>query len=398
MNSYIFYGIYIISNITPSIFLYIHACELLDNQILMKISFDLLFMWLLIAFTGNTNGVFAQSRTKFVPFQMNDMPVVPYKFYILRVIDTRTETSNIGKVFVQNNLVASLKPSISLGKIIPQYYKSTFKNDSTAYPIEIHIHTFEIEEKIQDKKIIGKCSIGLDFHYYRTNEPVKITHFNNSTNYSRSIGEYDNYQQIIDKILRKSALYLNQWMKVNYDANPQLGQSIKINILPDYGYENPEKGDTIFWHPTRKLRWSDFEGKPSLNNKYAAQVFTNFEYTGNAKMVKGIIQIDLQMKAYMLKSSSWNATAGNSLSALAHEQLHFDITKTIIERFKRKALTISSPEDYDSELQLLFIDMYRTMNQLQKQYDSDSGHSINIVGQEKWRSDIQEELNMYLKM
>jgi len=35
------------------------------------------------------------------------------------------------------------------------------------------------------------------------------------------------------------------------------------------------------------------------------------------------------------------------------------------------------------------------MNRLQKEYDAESNHSINVVGQVKWQFQISEELRNY---
>jgi hypothetical protein len=97
----------------------------------------------------------------------------------------------------------------------------------------------------------------------------------------------------------------------------------------------------------------------------------------------------------MLKSGSWTSSTTLSDYSIAHEQLHFDIAKITVERFKQKAKQILTVDNYDSELQLLFIEMYREMNQLQREYDDESNHSINVVGQAKWQSQISEELRNY---
>ena len=94
----------------------------------------------------------------------------------------------------------------------------------------------------------------------------------------------------------------------------------------------------------------------------------------------------------MLKSSSWTSSTSLSEYSLGHEQLHFDIAKLVVERFKQKAKQILTIDNYDSQLQMLFIDMYREMNRLQREYDDESNHSINIIGQERWQQIANEEL------
>jgi hypothetical protein len=144
------------------------------------------------------------------------------------------------------------------------------------------------------------------------------------------------------------------------------------------------------------MTWDDFTGIQPKASRYSAQIFNNFEYSAPVKIEDGTLIITLTMKAYMLKSSSWTSSTSLSAYSIAHEQLHFDITKLIIEKFKAEASKILTLDDYDSELQRLFIDMYREMNRLQKEYDEESNHSINIVGQEKWRAYISQALKKYI--
>ncbi|MDI9868077.1 hypothetical protein [Flectobacillus roseus] len=336
-----------------------------------------------------------QNLVKFVPLQTGEPPLTPTHFYIEKVSDIRNNASRIGHAFGADNTLLQLKPSISLSKYGRSFFHNPVRRDTLDYAITIHIKNLDIQEKIKDNMIHGECSIELAFSFTRAGTDVVFTSFKSKTLFKRSFGEYDNYQKMLERLFRRGAEHLNQWMSVNYDKNPILARSLVINILPDYRIDNPDKGDTLFWSPSRPLRWSDFHGKPPVFTSYSAQVFSNFEYIGDVKFSKGVLTANLQFKAYVLKSSSWNAHAGNSESALDHEQLHFDITKTIIEKFKEKAQQITSVEDYDSEIQLLFIDMYRLMNKLQKKYDAETNHSINMIDQERWRMEVRNELRGY---
>ena len=78
---------------------------------------------------------------------------------------------------------------------------------------------------------------------------------------------------------------------------------------------------------------------------------------------------------------------------LAYLTTHlFNKPQLIVERFKQKAKQILTVDNYDSELQLLFIEMYREMNRLQREYDDESNHSVNVLGQQKWQQFVDAEL------
>jgi hypothetical protein len=132
---------------------------------------------------------------------------------------------------------------------------------------------------------------------------------------------------------------------------------------------------------------------PRRGSHYAAEVFTSFSYEGKSSVKDGVVQLNLQLKGYMLKNSSWARPEARNEYALNHEQRHFDITKLVMERFKQKiqpdSLTV---EDYNSIVQYQFLESYREMNRLQEQYDRETNHGINQGLQAIWNNRIDEEL------
>jgi hypothetical protein len=98
----------------------------------------------------------------------------------------------------------------------------------------------------------------------------------------------------------------------------------------------------------------------------------------------------------MLKNSTWVRDLALNDYSLNHEQRHFDIARLITERFKRKltpeTLTLT---DYNSEIQYQFIESFRDMNELQKQYDRETQHGINQAAQAYWNQKIDAELRSY---
>jgi hypothetical protein len=132
---------------------------------------------------------------------------------------------------------------------------------------------------------------------------------------------------------------------------------------------------------------------PRRGSHYAAEVFTSFSYEGKSSVKDGIVQLNLQLKAYMLKNSSWARADVRNDYALNHEQRHFDITKLVMERFKQKiqpdSLTV---DDYNSIVQYQFLESFREMNRLQERYDRETNHGINQGLQDIWNHRIDEEL------
>ncbi|MEA5259308.1 hypothetical protein VB264_16035 [Arcicella aquatica] len=335
---------------------------------------------------------YVQAQEKLISLGNSTVKLKNNNFYLLKIIDERSDKLRVGLVYNEEKDDVYLNVVNGVTKASNEFLTKFTRKNASAYPIIIKIKELKVVEKIVNAKIInGHSEIKVAFGFLRDTTLIDLTSFQTKITFTRSFNADNHFEYLIGRLLDKSMIYFDQWMTINYDKNPALAKSLKINLQADYGVDNPVSGDTVFWSPKHKLSWQDFEGKRPQNTKYAAQVFTNFEYGAFTDIKDGVLIIDLQLKAYLLKSSSWTMGMLTEYS-LAHEQLHFDITKAIIERFKKKATKILTLDNYDSELQLLFIEMYREFNRLQKEYDADSNHSINFVGQQKWQSLISEEL------
>lgn len=349
----------------------------------------LLIIYVFFQFIPQTD---AQRYDRLISIGSSAVKLKNLNFYISSINDERSYKRRVGFVFNENKEEIELDIAGGVVKASMDFLSKLTQKNANSYPIVLNIKELKVSEKIVSTKLItGQSNINLDFYYLRDSALIHLTTFQSKITFTRSFGEVNHYEYLIGRLLDKAVIYFDQWMTTNYDKNILLIKSLKLNIKPDYRFDNPVSGDTVFWSPSYKLTWKDFQGEKPLNSKFAAQVFTNFEYSASAKINEGVLIVDLQLKAYMLKTGSWTSELLSDYN-LAHEQLHFDITKLILERFKQKVKDKLTIEDYDSELQLTFIEMYREMNRLQKEYDAESNHSINFVGQQKWQMYVADEL------
>ncbi len=172
------------------------------------------------------------------------------------------------------------------------------------------------------------------------------------------------------------------WWKNNWDKDPKLIQQVKVEFLPDY-LPSSQDADSLFYGQ-KKLEWSDFKSKPTPGSRFAAQIFSNFEYHASPRIEQGILYLPLQVKVYMLRSYSWKKENLPD-RALDHEATHFAITQRAAKQFKELITQRTlRPLWYESELQWWFLDAYRWMNSTQKAYDEETQHGINLLEQEKW--------------
>ncbi|SEW11468.1 hypothetical protein SAMN05428988_2186 [Chitinophaga sp. YR573] len=167
-------------------------------------------------------------------------------------------------------------------------------------------------------------------------------------------------------------------------------QVIKVTFMPDRRPENPNS-DSLFYHASRKLRWSDFKAIPPMRGKSGAVSYTSFAYEGNSLHKKDTLLLNLTLQVFFIKSASWSKPIVMDPYGLAHEQLHFDITWLVALRFQQRIKTMPlTIEDYDSIIQYQYLESFREMNRLQDAYDDETSHGQNPAAQAKWQRAIAE--------
>ncbi|RAJ85509.1 hypothetical protein CLV59_102213 [Chitinophaga dinghuensis] len=155
-----------------------------------------------------------------------------------------------------------------------------------------------------------------------------------------------------------------------------------------------ENSDTLYYTPYRHLKWDDFQGTPSVNGPSAAVSYTSFAYEGSSRLYKDTLHITLQLQVFFIKSASWVRPDSKTAYGLAHEQLHFDITRLVVERFKQRLKqTALNRDDYDSVIQYQYLEAFKEMNRFQYAFDRETHSGMNAAAQEKWR----EKVTMGLK-
>lgn len=167
---------------------------------------------------------------------------------------------------------------------------------------------------------------------------------------------------------------------------------VKVSFTPDY--QSTDTGsDTIYYSPSRPLRWADFTGKPNKASADAAVCYSSFGYLGSSLQRGDTIFVTVTLQVFFVKSASWVLPGSENDYSLEHEQLHFDITRLSAAYYRKSVLTtVMHADDYDSYLQYLFLDAFRYMNHLQDQYDGETQHGMDHAGQARWEERVKGEL------
>ena len=347
-------------------------------------------------FLGFFSGLPADSVIR---LQFESLSFTPKEFYIATVTDQRTERGPVARlalVLNQSSQPVDLAGGVSAS--FQEFINAGLKQNRKLRPIAMRVRQCQLRETATGNRVTGQFAFAVSFELLGKDDngaetSTRLNEYRGSANYTRPLNQTTVIEQTIRQALVSSLRNLNEYMNRESGRNEKLAKSLKINFIDDTRITDD---DTVHYNSARKLTWADFQAAPRKSSHYAAEVFTSFAYEGKSTVKDGVIILNLSAKAYMLKNSSWGRSDAKTPYALNHEQRHFDITKIILERFKRKIqpdeLTL---EDYNSSLQYEFIESYRELHQLQTQYDNETNHSINQAAQERWNQKIDAELRSF---
>jgi hypothetical protein len=322
-------------------------------------------------------------------FTLAVSPTAASKYFYIENIEDLRANKAIGQLSDSTLVMKG-----GLIKNLEKHWNKLRAVDTTKFPVVLQIEDFQIvEKKAENKHVTGSfvCSINVVWH--NNIKPTQLYKYQTSYFLKRPNNKHPDYENFMTNVLEKALKNINTWFEKNIDYNPLLAHKVVVNILPDYKPITPEK-DTLFYSE-RKLEWADFKGVVNSRSQYGGIIESSWAYVLKAQMINREIHVDVTMKAYAIKNQSWVRENSKSPYTLLHEQGHFDITQIIVERFKAKiAKETFLPEDYDSRFNYLFIETYREMNELQKQYDYETQHSVDVAKQSEWNNKIKKELQI----
>ncbi|WP_341842098.1 DUF922 domain-containing protein [Chitinophaga caseinilytica] len=150
--------------------------------------------------------------------------------------------------------------------------------------------------------------------------------------------------------------------------------------------------DTLFYHQ-RHATAEDFRGSPGFGARSDAVSFTSFGFDGSTRRFRDTLEVHLVLQVFWVRSASWTRTRPPSRHILVHEQLHFDITRLVAERFRKKVLSMPlTIDDHDSRIQYEYLESFREMNQLQEAFDDEARHGANGIAEARWQQRIHSAL------
>jgi len=340
-----------------------------------------------------------QPGPKTIVLHGEHLSVTPKEFYIADVVDERENRNEIAWLLpVAGKDNTQLKPypaDLEGGglKAIKQFIERSLPKNKALRPVTIRLKKFVvIETYLTGGRVEGHISLTMSFDLQRGNDdPMHLADYSGSANYNRKAGPPQEIEPTLRRVLEDGLLYLNTWMDKQADTNIKLAKEVKVTFTD---YKEKKEDDTIYYSAKRPLTWDDFKADvPS--SKYDAESFPGFGYYEHAEVVKGILKVELAIKVYLPKSASWVKDYARTPYALNHEQRHFDIVKIVAEHFKKKISTEPLPvSNFEGPINVEYLESFREMNRLQKQYDNETRHGSDQTAQQRWNDKIDAELGV----
>ncbi|GGM91641.1 hypothetical protein GCM10010967_25860 [Dyadobacter beijingensis] len=315
-----------------------------------------------------------------------------YKFFIQSVEDQRPQPgAALGKVIAFGKEIPAVLASKAETELFDYWSFLAPKREQAYLPLYISVKELSVNEKrVGPNKVTGEVRLSVRFRWYREMQPVELTGYQTAANYTRPETSFT-HDKLIKQLVDQALTHFHKWMVNNAGKNPALARNL---VLAFKEINNAASEDTVFYSPKRPLIWDDFKVRSAKpGSRYAAAVFTSFGYEGRSYPKDDDLVVEIGLKIFMVKSMSWGRPESRNAGTLRHEQIHFDITRLVVEKFKdrlRKAeLTI---EDFDSEIQYQFLEAFREMNRDQEQYDGETGHGLNAGAQAAWDRKVAQQI------
>lgn len=317
-----------------------------------------------------------------------------WDYYIEKVIDAR----NPGQVFANlwykdaNGKLRNYSSELHGGSsnALSNFLINGLPRNAEGRPLTIRIMECMIRENNESTHISGQVTLKVQFEFEKDWGIQPLTTYSMNLKYTRSINNLEYIEPALREVLGNSMKYIHNWMKKESATNILLAKGLNLSFI---NYQEQD-ADTVYYQKGRSLSFNDFQAKPPQNNGFQAAIFPSFGYNMQRELRAGIIQIQLTIKVYMVKSASWAFPIIKSTYSLNHEQRHFDLVKLISERFKAKLLSEKlNPDNYEGIISYEYHEFYREMNRLQQQYDKETNHGINKAKQDEWNRWIDAQLD-----
>ncbi|MGR3809051.1 hypothetical protein [Jiulongibacter sp. NS-SX5] len=308
--------------------------------------------------------------------------------YVKSIRDTRESPYFLGKVYLRNMSKTDLTLNSGTERAFLNNLQSLSQNYSGT-PLYIEILKLSFEEKKGNNGLIdGFAQMRLKVFALHQNDTLELCSPGSTNRYNRSPGtaHSEAYEPLLRQMWEAAMKYTHSYIDQNLNRLEAFNTGSLVNLGK---FQTVNRGDTVHYF-SRKVNWSDFKGSPPPITKFAAAIFPSIAIETGLTIKDRKLVANIRPKVFMVPSQSWVKSGSRSESALRHEQLHFDITMVIMNDLisKLRKIEAYTVDDLSSMIQYQYLESFREMNRLQKEYDLETGHSTNSTAQLLWERKV----------
>lgn len=160
-----------------------------------------------------------------------------------------------------------------------------------------------------------------------------------------------------------------------------------------FGFSQIDDLETSTWQEDKPLTWADFRGQPNNNMDAAALTASGISFGYSLKKVNSkVVGFEADIKSIFYPTESWYKKSEATPHILRHEQLHYNITELFARKFRYEVSKLKPSRNLKNQLSALGQRLNIEAEQMQRQYDAQTNHSINKKQQAEWDKFITSEL------
>lgn len=146
--------------------------------------------------------------------------------------------------------------------------------------------------------------------------------------------------------------------------------------------------DRIAWQPNESLSWADFKGSPNARGNFVASTGSGMSQSYVIASNGVLDKKRTHVIAHFYPEYSWYVAKDTTAGLLKHEQTHFDITEIHARILNRRIQSYSFTSNAKAEVKALYEQVEKERRAMQKAFDKETNHSINIEEEKKWEARI----------
>ncbi|QAA82902.1 DUF922 domain-containing protein [Aequorivita sp. H23M31] len=167
-----------------------------------------------------------------------------------------------------------------------------------------------------------------------------------------------------------------------------------VFIFPFFLYFQPSS-EKIYWSSDTKLTWKDFRGTPLEKARFVASTRTGIHFKYTYSINEGDIKVEFTAESFFDPQESWYIPKKVSQNVLNHEQGHFDISELHARILKKRLQAKKFTSGVKSEVEAIYLQLESERKAMQRKFDEETNHSLNLDKEKLWEERIAKQLKEY---